>query len=255
MQAWFKDLSELEKKRKISKADSRKGIIDSVLIEADWRLRGFPIYLAIDRHSKMKHAVGNVTSPPKPLQGVYAHEGTAYQKAKKAGQYAHPLVSRFTTSATLLHKVNSPEANKWYDTRPANGPRSFEQLSEADFMALDMLLGHKLHVLYLSKFQRMRCMVAFERTSFVTVIDRAFVNMEGTTVAEDLGQGHVDSTAHEHIYAVDMYGNLYIMYGNLKDSEGKRVQLNHSTLCAGKPVLCAGDDLDQARGAHGDQQR
>jgi hypothetical protein len=43
-----------------------------------------------------------------------------------------------------------------------------------------------------------------------------------------------------YMYSCDRYGNIFIVREGEFDRDGKKVQLNHSTLCAGRDVVCAG---------------
>jgi hypothetical protein len=101
----------------------------------------------------------------------------------------------------------------------------------------------------MSKFQRLSYMVVVRNGQFVKLIDDSVVNMDKTTVAADLcvalinpatGKPKTVFASDSKIYACDKAGNLFITGQDIKDSEGEFLQLNHSTLLAGKDVLCAG---------------
>jgi len=106
-------------------------------------------------------------------------------------------------------------------------------------MELDRLLASQYQVLYMSKMQRLSYMAAIEDGRFYRATDGSVIDMSGTTVADDLGQGDAGEKATA-IYACDRYGGLFLVKNDLNDKNGNSIQLNHSTLLAGNEVLCAG---------------
>ena len=107
---------------------------------------------------------------------------------------------------------------------------------------LDKLLGSQYKVLYLSKIQRIEYMVEVNQGGrFVKATDNSLIDMAGTKVMADLGQKATGAPKPvTQAYACDVYGCLFIIPDHQTDSHGNRIQVNHSTLLAGKDVLCAG---------------
>ena len=117
------------------------------------------------------------------------------------------------------------------------GQMQFQQLTFVDYMRLDELLGRQYKVLYLQKIKRLQYMVPVNNGVFWKPVDHGNYDMPGSSVKSDLGQG--DFLAEAQMYACDKYANLYILRNELRDGNGKLIQLNHSTL-AGHDVMSAG---------------
>jgi hypothetical protein len=191
---------------------------------------------ALDRYQAKKNgaAANPAPRPATPLHGVYAHEGTAYGARKAQGQFRNPGQFRFAPSATLMDGAYGTVRGG----HAKYSGKEFHDLTYAEYIALDRLLGMKCKVLYLSKIQRLNYMADVENGLFVKATDSSVVHMPGTTVGEDLGKGSFQSDTK--LYACDTAGNLFITDGDIRDRKNRAVQVNHSTLLAGKEVLCAG---------------
>jgi hypothetical protein len=167
------------------------------------------------------------------LKNSYAHERAAYieLKAQAHGQFHDPQVPRFVPSGTLLHGLAKGKLKMTND--------QFRDLTYVEFMALETQLNKQAKVIFLSKLQRLRYLVAVEDGRFFRAVDGSPFNSSNHRVHFDLeGNG-----TEQCIYACDKHGNLFAMTGeesNYKDSQGGLVQINHSTLCAGADVLSAG---------------
>jgi hypothetical protein len=216
---------------------ARRDVISMLRMQVfDTLRRQYPLVReALERYQAKKNgAAANPTArSATPLHGVYAHERTAYGAGKVQGQFRNPGQLRFAPSATLMDREYADPFAKL----ARRFGKEFHDLTYAEYIELDRLLGMRCKVLYLSKLQRLHYMVAVENGEFVKATDSSVVDMPGTTVGEDLGNGGESDTK---VYACDMAGNLFIVQNNLRDSQNAIVQLNHSTLLAGKEVVCAG---------------
>jgi hypothetical protein len=214
-----------------SQAQARRGIILELTREAKWTLQQYPlISSALAKYAYKKSLASTPVKTATPLFGVYAHEGTAYKNLKAQGQFLDPGMPRFAPSASLLHQ------HKGHATAFNNS--EFANLSFQQYMELDRLLGCQYKVLYLNKIERLRYMVAVEDGLFFNILESGLAGTCETTVEADLGLAGHDQIAR--VYACDRHGNLFVAADDLKDQQGKKIQLNHSSLLAGREVRCAG---------------
>jgi hypothetical protein len=214
--------------------ENRRRVIVALYNEAQLELRQYPLIAhALNEYARRK---GGGVKGTTGLKGVYAHEGAAYQNLKAQGQFVDPGQPRFAPSATLIHGegASDPRTGR---TAYANGRVAFKDLSFEEFVELDRLLNGQYQVLYLSKLQRVKHMVAIEDGKFYWAVDGSTIDMSGQAVELDLG---LKAGGVEALYACDRYGNLFIVTNNQTDASGKKLQVNHSTMLAGNDVLCAG---------------
>jgi hypothetical protein len=167
---------------------------------------------------------------PTKLKGFYAHEGTGYRNLKAQGQFVDPGQQRFTPSASLIHGAAG---------RLGNAAPSFDDnMTFGQFAEVDRLLKSQYKVLYLSKMQRLEYLVAVEAGRFFKATDGSVFSCGPNSVREELGRGRFESQTI--LYACDTSGNLFVFDANIRDKKKNYVQVNHSTVLAGKEVLCAG---------------
>jgi len=217
--------------------ENRRRIIDKLERDAGVQLMAYPLIAkALQRYEEKKAA--GVHRPATAMKGVYAHEGAIYQGLKAQGQFVDPAQPRYAPSATLL-KEHGFGDRRGRGNRFVDGDIGFDQLSFTEYQQLDRLLEHQYKVLYMSKFQRLSQMVAIEGGKFYAMTQNSLVHMGNSTVAADLGQD-ASASFQTQAYACDLYGNLFVLQDNQKDSQGNRIQINHSSMLAGKDVLCAG---------------
>jgi hypothetical protein len=220
---------------------ARKRIILEVLNEANLELQQYPIIRnALDKYARKKGE--GIVRTTTQLQGAYALEGQAYRQLKAQGQFVDPGKRRFTPSTTLMNEMGAKER-----PGPLKAKGSINELNLDDYMKLDTLLARQYKVLYLSKLHRLNFLVAIEGGQFLNAVDGKPVQMPGSIVKADLGQcpnkdaKQQDLVATQtQLYACDKYGNLFVIQNNRKDDKNRKIQVNHSTLCAGNDVLCAG---------------
>jgi len=216
---------------------TRRRVVVALYNEAQLELRKYPLIMkALDQYARRK--AGGPKRQGASLKDVYVHEGQAYKNLKAQGQFVDPAQPRFAPSATLFHS-NAHSDPRAGGTAFAQGQTPFNNLSFEEFMELDRLLASQYQVLYLSKMQRLSYMAAIEGGRFYRVTTDSLLDMSGTTVEDDLGQGDAGESATA-IFACDRYGGLFIVKNDMKDKDGNSIQLNHSTLLAGNEVLCAG---------------
>ena len=212
---------------------ARRIIIQRVLQEATADLLNYPdIQTALAIYDRNKAQPARVATP---LFGVYAHERTLYEQkkapplAKPSSEHFQPAAARYAPSATLMDR----NVNK-LKLKPG---RMFANLTLAEYTKLDALLKHEHTVLYMSQIQRLHYMVDVDQGVFSKAIDGAQFQMNGSTVADDLGMARDSSL---YLFACDRHGSLFVVRSGAFDGAGRTVQLNHSTLCAGREVFCAG---------------
>jgi hypothetical protein len=222
---------------------ARRAVVKELQADAEYCLGQMPLVLfALGRYGDKK-ATGALNVPLTPLKEVYANEGLAYQQLKAQGQFVDPTQRRMVPSASLM----GPKITTVSRKDPRIGGSPFRTLNFNDYMKLDTLLASQYRVLYMRKIQRLRYMVAVEDAMLFWADAGTPVDMPGSTVLVDLGQGR-GKTASEgdrfergtQLYACDRFGNLFVVANNLDDENGTKIQVNHSTMCAGKEVLCAG---------------
>jgi hypothetical protein len=226
--------SQLKTGKTAGNTSARRRVIVALYNEAQLELRQYPLIMrALDQYARRK--AGGPKRQGTGLKDVYAHEGTAYKNLKAQGQFVDPSQPRFAPSATLMHGRRTDQQARG----AASADKQFKNLSFEEFMELDRLLASQYQVLYMSKMQRLSYMAAIEDGRFYRATDGSVIDMSGTTVADDLGQGDAGEKATA-IYACDRYGGLFLVKNDLNDKNGNSIQLNHSTLLAGNEVLCAG---------------
>lgn len=170
-------------------------------------------------------------------QGVYAHETAIYRSNKMEGKYSNPGSHRVTASATLLDQnkldvmrgTDHPDHKAYKNSSlwPVRNGLTHENLTEPQFRELDKICRGQFNVLYLSKIRRLQYMVIIQG-GLMTRPDGSLITLlPGGTLDDELDSGG---------YAIDKYGNLFIT--RKIDHAGQ--QINHTTLCAGNEVLCAG---------------
>jgi hypothetical protein len=214
--------------------ENRRRVIVALYNEAQLELRQYPLIAhALNEYARRKGGGAKATTG---LKDVYAHEGAAYRNLKAQGQFVDPGQPRFAPSATLIHGVGASDPRTG-DTAYANGRVAFKNLSFEEFVELDRLLNSQYQVLYLSKVQRVKHMVAIEDGKFYWAVDGSTIDMAGQSVELDLG---LKGGGVEYPYACDRYGNVFIVPNNQTAPDGTKLQVNHSTMLAGNEVLCAG---------------
>jgi hypothetical protein len=161
------------------------------------------------------------------LQGGYAMERTQYVESGKAG---HPV------SASEVHWIqeNEQRFRKNYGEKyGAVFRKPFEALSTADYQMFEQFMNEleqnnperkpfKHHVCFLRKADRLQHMALVENGRLMTPDGRPW-----------------DTGGNQMLYAMDEYGNLFIMSAGEYDAD--RMRTNHSSILAGKDVLCAGE--------------
>jgi len=228
-------LAEKQGKTSVKSQDRQRqvnALLQEVPGEMDSRFPAFRQALTKFEQKKAQRFVGQTTGP----KGVYAHESSLYAQNKAAGKFANPAAARFTASASLYHNqldlipAKSNRYNKAFQKsslfEPARNGLAFAQLTAEQFRELDKICQSQFNVLYLSKIQRLKFMAIVENGMLQRPGGSPITLMPGKTVQDEL---------NSCLYAVDKYGNLFVM----AESEYK-VQINHTTLCAGGEVLCAG---------------
>jgi hypothetical protein len=216
-------------------APARRNIIQRVLQEATAELMNYPdIQNALAIYNRNKQGPARVATP---LFGVYAHERTLYEQkkapplVKRSSQQFGPITARYAPSASLMQK----NLGKHMDER------KFRNLTLAEYTKLDALLNHEHKVLYMSQIQRLQYMVDVDQGVFSRAIDGTPFHMNGSTVGADLGFNIAGvGDGPYYMYACDRHGSLFVVRAEAFDGGGRKVQLNHSTLCAGREVICAG---------------
>jgi hypothetical protein len=151
--------------------------------------------------------------PLRSLQGGYAHERATYVQSNKTMAYSGSTVSALIHNAPSIGLVNPP---------------AFNNMTTQEFMQLintyagDQMLEPEVH--FFTKQER---------------IERLVVVMHGRLYTGP--QQRLDTGGQDWAFVMDGYGNLYTTDHQMEQQQlpnGQR--FNHSTLNAGKDVVCAG---------------
>jgi len=184
-----------------------------------------------------------VAGPTMTPRGVYAHEVANYRSQKVARMDWTPATPRYTASPSLMRDVVDPTFDKLKGTGsqyhkgfaktsifPVRNKIKFDDMSLAQFRELDMVLKGQFNVLYLTKIQRLQYMVMIE--------DGLMKRPDGARITLSPGKS-VRVELNKSAYVIDKYGNLF---ATTEDDHTMNVnqRINHTTLCAGNDVLCAG---------------
>lgn len=168
---------------------------------------------------------GTPTKDFKSLETGYHLERKTYLADKK---------SQAPFSGTLVH--DHKDATNRFKTLT---PQEFEAIGQKT----------KVRMYFLNKIQRLRLLA--------TCTDRGWVDIGGnllSTKVEDMAQG-IGHPKECQIYAMDRYGNVFVDFDNIghavkvlgatrtpaKAARDDRGQTNHSSFCAGREVICAGN--------------
>lgn len=184
---------------------------------------------ALAYESKKRHAMGKQGGPTlRPLQGTYANERALYVGSGKAGD---PVSG--TTVHEIQDKVEGGNFRKWLPKYGHVFTKSFDELTTADFQTFEQFMTEleqadtnrqpfKHHVRFLRKADRLAHIATVEN---------------GRLVKSD-GQAW-DTGGQQYLYAMDEYANLFVMPAGALN--GNTLRTNHSSILAGKDVLCAGE--------------
>ena len=156
-----------------------------------------------DRH---KHGRG-VHPEAKKMGGVYAYERQGYLDSKKTS----------APSATILDGKAQELGGE--GKLPSKFPDQFSQLTEDQFKWLDKKIKESHEVWYMKKLERLKYML--------WVREGDLVDFDGNPAQTSGSAGWP--------YAMDRYGSLFTV-----NHATPHKQVNHSTLNAGKEVICAG---------------
>jgi hypothetical protein len=209
-----------------------KTLMDDIPVEMAIRFPDLFRALSTFEHRKANPVGGQATGP----QGVYAHESSLYSLNKSQGRFSNPAAPRLTGSATLLqpelYKLDNPKhaSYKAFTKSSIKEPSRkglFKELTEQQFRELDKLCLGQFNVLYLSKIQRLQFMLIVEDGLLKRHDGSLITLMPGATVHTEL---------EKCPYAADKYGNIFVT----SETDHPGVKINHTTLCAGHEVLCAG---------------
>ena len=157
----------------------------------------------------------------KDLRDAYAHERTNFERENKA---KHPAGASWVSDALHLLDPKKPKTPLIQKAKT-----DFDKLSYSEFMTLHRELGGlitkpsvvKQTVHFARRDERLRELMV------VPVAGRLF-----TTTGCHPGNGL-------YLYAMDRFKNLFIKKYSSSNTEPEN--LNHSSLCAGRPVICAGE--------------
>jgi hypothetical protein len=166
--------------------------------------------VTLEAHTKFetRKATGRTHGNLARMKQVYAHERKAYEQSGKTR----------APSATALH-------DKFDEQKEAGQFKKldYKDISFKQFRELDRLAGEKKNVIYLSKSQRLQYIAWPANNGLLCRADGSLVVV---------GKGKM------WIYAADKYGNFFTADHRMLGAATELV--NHSSLNAGKDVLCAG---------------
>ena len=200
--------------------------------------------LAFERYSYQKGRTKKGQGLPSKLEGSladlkgsYAHERANFQ-AIKQDQGLHGTATPINPQgASFVHQRFDPNAPGAAEAAAAAPPaiaallaKGFNSLTLAEFNTLSAhfaaggpTLGADQLVHFARKDERLREQMLVPEGGLL-------YNTRGELAELKWGA-----------YAIDRYGNLFVEKANRSWQEGQRTaQFNHSTLCAGRAVICAG---------------
>lgn len=163
-----------------------------------------------------------------PLQPGYAQERAMWTQTKATGN----------PSAISMSQIHSPMAGAMIEQSvdpavQAIWNKEFDQMTVQDVITLNQVLAQNaqaMNVWYMPKTERMDYMLMVQDGWFYSGFNEPF-RMQGV---------------RKYVYAINGYGNVFIVQSNVRtpqqDSSGYtgETYLNHSTLNAGREVVCAG---------------
>jgi hypothetical protein len=197
--------------------------------------------LAFERYDYQKEVrsgpgtrMANAAAQATGLKGTYAHERSNFVATKAAQNLAGTQTAINPQGASYVHqKIDEHQA------QPAQAPvalvallnKGFDNLTLQEFNTIQAHfaqgqpgLGHLPNVHFARKDERFRELM-------LVPVDGLLYKSDGSLC--DVGW---------NAYAVDIYGNLLIAKANRSWQHGQGgAQFNHSTLAAGRDVICAGE--------------
>jgi hypothetical protein len=197
--------------------------------------------LAYERYEYQKNAAGsvhkNLTAARQQLSGLkgsYQHERTDFQTVKARDGLAGTTTAINPVGASFVHKVLDQKDNLSEGAPPtivALLNKSFDTLTYAEFETLNRhfvgnlnIMGATPNVHFARKEERLRHMMLVPLDGVLRTITGDICNMGWAG------------------YALDSYGNLLVSKANAEWQGGPGgAQFNHSTLAAGRDVICAGE--------------
>jgi hypothetical protein len=165
------------------------------------------------------------------LKGSYAHERSNFEAIKQGLGPAETQTPINPQGASFVHqRMAEAQAGVEPEAIAALLARPFDSLTLAEFNQLSTHFAGGVHigaeplVHFARKDERLRELMLVPN-------DGLLYTTEGTRC--DVGWS---------AYAIDKYGNLFIARANRTWKQGEQnAMFNHSTLCAGREVICAGE--------------
>lgn len=212
--------------------DAVKDLANAAFIETTQAMNMFNSNLstsALEYERKKLRSAGTAARPTQGLSGGYKVEREIYLGAKKK---ANPVSG--TTLHEAINALTDPNSIS-YDAKLAQElggnkvlSKNFDAMTAKDWQTIEGIMQKmektqgtmKRHVLFLKK---------SERLAFMAIVQNGkLCKSDGT---------FWDTGAWDEPFAMDEYGNLFIGQGAVLPTTAR---LNHSSLLAGKDVLCAG---------------
>jgi hypothetical protein len=190
-------------------ANSRRDAVQQLAAQAFARLQ----WESFEANKAKVGQVGQLAGPARALQGGYIHERTTYLQSGKQQALSGSTASLILKNAAALNIVNPP---------------NFGNLTVQQFAQL---------VTQYAPGEQFETEVEFFRKS--DRIGRSIVIRDGMMLMNALSP--FDTGGNEWAWAMDTYGNFYSTDQHVESaklSQSKR--FNHSSLNAGKDVVCAG---------------
>lgn len=210
--------------------DEVKDLANAAFVECQQMLQVFASNLSagqIDYERKKLRSMSQPRREVKQLDGGYSRERDLWLKSKKqaspiSGTTLHEAVNALTDQDSIAY--DDAAARKYGGNRSVN--KSFDKMTIKDWQAIEGLMAKlssppsKTHVAFLRKSTRIAHMAM--------VSNGLLVKNNGS---------HWDTGTWDMPFAQDEYGNLFIGENSIVTATER---LNHSSLLAGKGVLCAG---------------
>lgn len=206
-----------ERAQKISKgSNKRRGQVQALRIQASERQR-FEHYMLFD----LKKRRGGFNPTRVPLQPGYSVERTQFEQQRADLRNTNSYGKDVTISP-----IGGSHVNFVHELHP-KVQKLFGNLTPDDFKLYENIEDDSAHSLYVH-FMRKQ-----ERLGHMLVVYKGSLMQRGVLFSTGSAM---------HLYVMDLYGNLFVRdsradYTSIHDA---LFQYNHSSLNAGKDVICAG---------------
>ncbi|GAA5265178.1 hypothetical protein ACOSOMT5_P1603 [Acidiphilium sp. MT5] len=188
----------------------------------------------------------NAHGPKAPAIGL--KPGYAIERTQRVALKANNAVNKMPVSGTFVHQQQETyaiDANQFPGAPPpviTALQKSFDQLTQADYTAIGAYLTTRgagdadTRVYMMDKQTRLENMLIVKNGEFYTGFDQP-----------------LDPGTRMIVWAMDQYGSIFGTASNTDASAQGATNINHSTMNAGKDVICAGEIVKIGQNDVGDR--